>query len=139
MLESRPSHQFCLGCAQHPSSLISYDDALFLFRLFAATLSILASLYILTSAILASRPSVAAESLVLTDFGACPLHRLCLSGQRPEQEKLSFYVDELVWKEISVSTDSSECSCLWIELFQSVSVVEGMFGFLPLFSTSLRV
>ena len=38
-----------------------------------------------------SRTSVAAEFLVLTDFGVCPLGELCLSGERLEQGRYSYY------------------------------------------------
>lgn len=34
----------------------------------------------------------------------------------------------MMWKEISVSTDSTECSCLRIELFLSASAVETLAG-----------
>ena len=89
MLESRASYQFRFACDECPSIFSSYD-AVLLFRLPTVTLWRLAyscTFGALTLTKIRSRLSIAAEFLVLTDFGVCPLVELCLSGERSEQRR----------------------------------------------------
>ena len=50
---------------------------------------------------------------------------VCLESGLSKDDKLTATV---IWKETSVLTDSTECSCLWIELLLTVVVMEEIFG-----------
>ena len=89
MPESRASYQFRFAGDECPSIFSSYD-AVLLFRLPTVTLGRIAylrTLGALTLSKIRSRLSIAAEFLVLTDFGVCPLVELCLSGEWSEQRR----------------------------------------------------